>query len=181
MVNYKELDSSVLALFLGYETDGNNENYATSILLNPRPGQNAFLRHSSVKGGYWVPLMRVHTIDDRLKNVAIGASPSLCGTPFAFEQVKVPLLKRLPGGEFAYHVATVKQLDDFHATVHFEHNDRLVPVKSRRIKLQNTGNISIKCGDAILLKRLLGKWAVVQNITQANKAFELNLAASKNA
>lgn len=181
MLNYKDLDPCVLALFLGYKTDENGKNYATSILLNPRPEQDAFQQQFSLKPGYGLPGIHVCSIDDKLKNVAIGAHSSLYGAPFAFEQVKVPLLKRLPGGEFAYHVATVKQLDDFHATVHFEYNDRLVPVKSRRIKLQNTGNISIKCGDAILLKRLLGKWAVVQNITQAKKAFELNLAASKNA
>ena len=180
MGNYKELDPSVLALFLGYETDGNNENYATSILLNPRPGQNAFQRKFSIQEGYGLPGLHTRAIDSKFKNVGFGAHVRFYAS-VAFEQVKVPLLKRLPGGEFAYHVATVKQLDDFHATVHFEDNDRLVPVKSRRIKLQNTGNISIECGDAILLKRLLVKWAVVQNITQAKKAFELNLAASKNA
>ena len=174
MVNYKELDPCVLALFLGYETDENGINYATSILLNPYPEQNAFRRHSSVKGGHWVPLMRVHSIDDRLKNVAIGASPSLLGTPFAFEQVKIPLIKRLPGAEFAYHVATVTGLDDFYTTVHFADNDRLVlgSSRTRRIKLHNADNILVECGDAILLKRLLGKWTIVRNISQEKKLFE---------
>ena len=169
MLNYKDLDPCVLALFLGYKTDENGKNYATSILLNPRPGQSAFQQQFSLKPGYGLPGIHVCSIDDKLKNVAIGAHISLYGAPFAFEQVKIPLIKRLPGGEFAYRVATVTELDDFYTTVRFAANDRMVPGKSRMrcIKLHNANNVSFGCGDTVLLKNFaFGKWAIIRNITQ---------------
>jgi len=61
------------------------KNYATSILLHPCIEQNAFQRKFSFPEGHGLPLIHVRSIDDRLKNVAIGAHVSFYGSSFAFE------------------------------------------------------------------------------------------------
>lgn len=168
MENYKEFQPSVLALFLGYEKI-KDKLYAQSILLFPKSNEIAYKQEYSIPAGHTLPGIHVHAIESKFANVGIGVHATIYGESFAFHQVKIPFIKRLPGGKFSYHVAKVVQNDGAYTTLRFEDNDRMIP-KARRtkcVKLRNPDNTKIECGNQVLLwQDSLLRWTLVRDITK---------------
>jgi hypothetical protein len=174
MESYKYFHQSVLALFLGYEQI-EDELCAESILLFPKPNKIAYQRKHSIPAGYTLPGVHDVAIDSKFTDVGIGAHGTLAGCPYAFHRVKVPFVKRLPGGKFAYHVAKVAQNDGCYTTLHFSNNDHMIPNvrRTKCVRLHNPDGIKTECGDKVLLKQdALFRWTLVRNITKEKSSLE---------